>query len=339
MGATGTVMYGAGTPYETEVTITATAGTGGVVFTAEVTKGVADLRGLFFDVGGTEIPSDSHTVGKKTTKVPYADKTSPFSWARGLVDGNEVTQTQWGEGLVNDLGNGANVKGGFDNPVTSPLEDGRYDFGVEFGTQGIGADDIRSATFFLAGTTIEEIINQAFAVRLTSTDDPTIPGADREGSLKLTGIFDPPGEEIIGGSGYSPGYWKTHGPLPNPGEQADDWNLPDNTQFAAYFGIPSLPGYDWLSGLSFDAALDLRGGGAYALARQATAAALNSVEEHDSVFNGYAFTQQEVIDWTQAAFTGNIAVIDTNHDGHQDWQTQSEAITGLKDVFASYNTI
>lgn len=53
MGVTGVASYGAGTPYEVMVRIQAveSENADGVIFTATV-AGVADLRGLFFDVGG-----------------------------------------------------------------------------------------------------------------------------------------------------------------------------------------------------------------------------------------------------------------------------------------------
>ena len=187
--------------------------------------------------------------------------------------------------------------------------------------------------------TLAEIENQAFAVRLTSTDDPLIGGQDRNGSLKLSGIFDPPEEEEGGGIGCSPGYWKNHGPLPNPGNQGNDWNLPSGQIFSEYFNLPLLPDFDWITGLSSDQVLELRGGGGFALARQATAAALNSVEETDDVFKGYAFTPDQVVAWTNAAYTGQLGLLDTNNDNVQDWATQGEAIAGLKNLFESYNSI
>ncbi len=178
-------------------------------------------------------------------------------------------------------------------------------------------------------------------MRLTSTDDPLIDGQDREGSLKLSGVFefDPPEEEEGDGKGYSLGYWKNYGPLPKIGNQPNDWNLPDDTMFSEYFGLSILPDYDWLTGLSFMEALDIGGGGAFALARDATAAALNSVEEADELFKGYAFTPEQVIVWTNAAYTGELGRLDTSNDGVQDWATQREAIAGLKNLFSSYNAL
>ena len=59
----------------------------------------------------------------------------------GRSAGDDVTDQAYGD--VDDLGHGANMKGGG--------RDG-YDVGVEFGTQGIGKDDISSASFTLAST-------------------------------------------------------------------------------------------------------------------------------------------------------------------------------------------
>ena len=79
-----------------------------------------------------------------------------------VIAGDDVTDQAYGD--VDDLGHGANMKGG-----------GRegYDVGVEFGTQGIGKDDISSASFTLASTdgtalTLDMIAHMEFGARLTS---------------------------------------------------------------------------------------------------------------------------------------------------------------------------
>ena len=346
MGAIGIVTYGEGTDYETRIEISAIQVGNDVKLTADVTKGVADLRGLFFDIGGDPIAADSKVVGKKIIAVPYVDDIADvYSWGRGDVTGNSVTKTMWGEGLVNDLGNGANVKGGFANPTTSPLEDGSYDFGVELGTQGIGSDDIASATFTLKGLRIEEIYNQAFAVRLTSTDDPLLAGVNREGSLKLSGVFDPPGDDDDDQfTGFSHGYWKTHGPYQET--KPNDWDVsPSNPNFEEYFGLTSGADWSWdyiINGggppvnvtdapdISFYNALWSQGSDQYALAREAVAAVLNSLEEDVT----YKFDTASIKQWTKGAFdwTGSL---DTG--GYGAWNNQQDAILGLKNLFEEYN--
>ena len=94
MAVTGVVTYGAGTSYETQVEITAEQKGTGVSFVAKVASdAIADLRGVFFDVGGEFIPSDSKQIGKKTVSIPFVDPEPDFAWARGPVDGDFVTST------------------------------------------------------------------------------------------------------------------------------------------------------------------------------------------------------------------------------------------------------
>lgn len=106
------------------------------VSVADDSAKVGDLRGLFFHVADED-------------KI------------RGLtVTGDDVTDSQFSEDRVKDLGNGANVSGL-----------GRYDAGVEFGTSGIGKDDIRSTSFVIShpdGMSLDDFRYQDFAVRLTS---------------------------------------------------------------------------------------------------------------------------------------------------------------------------
>jgi len=74
---------------------------------------------------------------------------------------------------VNDLGGGANVKGGSQKLL--------FDVGFKVGSKP-GNDDIEEVTFFVLGDglTIQNFFNQAFAVRIKSSDG-------REGSSKLFG--------------------------------------------------------------------------------------------------------------------------------------------------------
>ena len=103
----------------------------------------ADLRGVFFDIGDESLLSNL------------------------VVTGADVTDHQFAANSVDDLGNGANVKG----ELTAA---GKYDAGVEIGTQGIGADDISSTTFVLsvngADLTLADFCGQRIALRYTSVD-------------------------------------------------------------------------------------------------------------------------------------------------------------------------
>lgn len=67
-------------------------------------------------------------------------------------------------------------------------DSGKFDGGIQFGTQGIGADDIRETSFVLshdtAALTLDLFAQQDFGVRLTSVG---VEGGSRDGSLKLGG--------------------------------------------------------------------------------------------------------------------------------------------------------
>ncbi|MCR5874107.1 cadherin-like domain-containing protein [Phenylobacterium sp. J426] len=77
-----------------------------------------------------------------------------------------------------------------------------YDVGLEFGSAGIGKDDIGSAAFTLKlpGLTLADLAGQDFGVRMTSVG---VLGGDRGGSVKLTSAafvaVDDANEAIQGG--------------------------------------------------------------------------------------------------------------------------------------------
>ena len=138
-------------PGEPSVIVEATEVGDGTIRFDLVVAGVlqGDLRGLFFN------------FGHDTTSL--------------VISGDYVTDQAYG--AVDDLGHGANMKGG-----------GRegYDVGVEFGTQGIGKDDISAASFTLASTdgtalTLDMIAHMEFGARLTSVGS----GNARNGSSKI----------------------------------------------------------------------------------------------------------------------------------------------------------
>lgn len=153
-------------------------------FTFELTQDtsvgnvVGDLRGLFFD---------THLDGAGSLVAAGAD----------------VTDQQSGNDSVVDLGNGSNMQGALNSDGLSALkkvagaEQNGYDFGVEFGTQGVGTDDIQSTTFTLSssGMQLSDFLGMDFGIRATSvglvtgTDENGDPifGAGREGSSKAVG--------------------------------------------------------------------------------------------------------------------------------------------------------
>lgn len=148
-----------GTSGGPDVQVYAEEGTGGtLVFTVTVLSTptlTADLRGLFFNVN-----ENGKLAGMAVSQV-----------------GNKVTDFDTHD--VIDLGNGANMQG-----KAKP-----FDVGLEFGTQGIGKDDIQTATFTLSNAagdlTLDDIAQVEFGARLTSIGAP---GGARSGSSKSTFI-------------------------------------------------------------------------------------------------------------------------------------------------------
>lgn len=121
----------------------------------------ADLRGLFWDVADeAKLPGLSVVAGE-----------SPL-----------VAGSQFEADSVTDLGNGANMKGAITRKGNG------FDAGVEFGTPGIGKDDVDAASFTLSGAdgvdlSLDDVGGMRFGVRLTSVGED----GHREDSLKLAG--------------------------------------------------------------------------------------------------------------------------------------------------------
>ncbi len=154
---------------DSEVQVTVNEVSGDLEFTVEVistnTGNVGDLRGLFFQIADQ---SFSHDLS---------------------ASGIDVTGQDYEENDVVNLGSGVFV---------SPL--GGYDFGVVFGTSGIGTDDIGMTTFTLTDYYNVDLTLDGFfdfgpnfmAARLTSVG-PT--AGSRDGSSKTTG--DGPDPSIV----------------------------------------------------------------------------------------------------------------------------------------------
>lgn len=137
------------------------SGTGALLFNVSVLDTAsltADLRGLFF-----RLADATKLVGLKATST----------------DGT-VTDFQAIDNKVIDLGDGANMNG-------AVTKTNAFDVGVEFGTQGIGKDDIQDSAFTLSNTannlTLDDIAQTLFGARLTSVGSPT---GSRSDSAKLT---------------------------------------------------------------------------------------------------------------------------------------------------------
>jgi Ca2+-binding RTX toxin-like protein len=117
----------------------------------------ADLRGLFFHVSNESVLAGLSISGTNVTN--YA------------VKANGVMQVQGDVTMSGEIGKAV----------------GPFDIGIEFGTSGIGKDDIKEATFTLASSTplgLELVLQQHFGLRLTSVSDN---GQGRALSLKLAG--------------------------------------------------------------------------------------------------------------------------------------------------------
>lgn len=118
---------------------------------------------------------------------------------------------------VNDLGDGANMNGGGSQKL--------FDVGFKVGGKP-GNDDIEEVTFFVLGDglTVQNFFNQAFAVRIKSSDG-------REGSSKLLGYAPdgPPNksrgwDECGAGDNPIPCQDKDHDKKENRGHKTGDKN-------------------------------------------------------------------------------------------------------------------
>ncbi|MEH6741631.1 MAG: hypothetical protein V7695_24215, partial [Sulfitobacter sp.] len=147
------------------ITITEQAD-GSLIFDLDVlddTGVIGDLNGLFFDLADDSIADNLTVSGTDLTGEN--------------IDANSVSKV---DGYNNV--NGEVVK-----------EDGKFDVGVQFGTPGIGEDDIQSTSFTLATSggsalSITDVMGQDFAVRLTSVGEIN---GDRADSVKISGTSDP----------------------------------------------------------------------------------------------------------------------------------------------------
>lgn len=141
----------------------AAAGPGQIQVTLEVVEGVADIRGVFFDLD----IDDLLLSGLSAIESPYV---TSFDYAS-----------------VINLGHGSNLNGG-----GSPCP---CDFGVELGGPGIGKnkDDIQFVSFVLDHDSVDLDLSMFFeqnvGVRVTSVG---YEGGSREGSAKLSGMFPVP---------------------------------------------------------------------------------------------------------------------------------------------------
>lgn len=144
---------------EVELTLSDAAGDGTLRGTLQVVMGAGDLRGLFMDIADESLLSGLSVVGDDVT---------------GFATGDVI-----------NLGMGANLQGG---GTPCPC-----DIGIEFGTPGMGGDDISSTEFILShdteALTLALFFDQWVGLRLTSVGDDY--DSSREDSAKLVGGFVP----------------------------------------------------------------------------------------------------------------------------------------------------
>ena len=125
---------------------------------------IGDLRGLFFDLNGYDVDSNDLSVTG--------------------VDGSEglIGKSKFGENSVDRVQGDVNVKGHV------IAKQGRFDGGIEFGTQGLGKDDVSSVSFILAADSgdlsLDSLDLADLALRYTSVGMMDY----REGSAKIGGM-------------------------------------------------------------------------------------------------------------------------------------------------------
>lgn len=144
------------------------SGDGSLTFTINVlddTGSIGDLNAFFFD-----LTDDTKTDGL-------------------IIEGADVTDTALDADSITKIDNYTNMNG----EVVKDL--GKFDGGIQFGTQGISQDDIQTTTFTMShadGLTLEDFNLQDFGIRLTSVGEMD---GSREDSLKLGGTLPEAPEE------------------------------------------------------------------------------------------------------------------------------------------------
>jgi hypothetical protein len=143
---------------------------GNTKFRIDVVEGFADLRGFFFDYTGlgtitVALCGDDAYDQNGSVILKLDDKAVTASYMGTADDGYDITKV-----------------GSSDNNLNGTGE--VFDAGLEFGTSGIGKDDIGTVTFTINGLTLSEIDGQSFGIRATSV------GTSRTDSVKLIGEFD-----------------------------------------------------------------------------------------------------------------------------------------------------
>jgi hypothetical protein len=285
---------------------------GGVAFEIQPDQeGAGDIRGLFLDL------SDDR-IGPIATNGLQKDTTAADGWLwyqDNEIVGADISQVQWGENLVDDLGSGANIKGnepGNQPPEGYPGPD-IFDLGLEFGGPGAGqndADFINRTSFTIQGITLADLANQFFGLRLTST------APNRTGSLKLVGQFTAVDDHPTLYQGFSRGSWLfgvrsgddlkdlfSGEPFKGTVPTYEELFLKADTELT--FTSTGRNG-DFFTNPTLKQALGLNGGGLNQFAAQSTAAYLNAryLQTDGDPLTAYSLTKSVVKELTASVLNG-----------------------------------
>lgn len=303
---------------------------GGVTFTLSVEGNnplisAGDLLGFFIDFEGED--------NEPTTTLN--------------LSGNAIALRQGDDNILWAGTKANNMNGTAANAEDNATSNDAYDVGVQLTSAGASDGNSDSRTFSISGISLDQLDGQRFGIRLQNT-------LNAEGSLKLEGIFERP--DPLTFQGLSHGYWKKHGPssAENPGGGLfNDWDNTSRdpiigeskpvyigntaTSFEAFFNVNitwGIQGEGMPDDITLQQALEWTKGGLYALAREATAAVLNSRDEN---IQYYKYSESDIVQWTEMVFEGGIPDVDGING--PDWASNTEAITGLKNLFEAQNTL
>ena len=174
-----------------------------------------------------------------------------------------------------------------------------------------------------------------YFIRNTATADSNETDPETDSEEVLLVAEPPPAFE-----GLSPGYWKNH---------AEDWDgVATSMSFEEFFFGSPQPGLNWkvmgMNGagkekfstqpdITLMQALELTGGDAAALARQAVAAVLNARDEDVT----YQFSESQITGWVADALSGQP--VDLDGDGTAEFAAGKMAIEGVKDLLDANNNL
>ncbi len=152
------------------INVYATESGGNTTFRIDVAEGYADLRGFFFDYGGgaISVAATGDNAYDQNGNLIMSGSAVTASYVGTSADGNDITKVGSNDNNLNGTGE-------------------VFDAGLEFGSSGIGKNDIGSVTFTINNLTLSEIDGLSFGIRATSVGTTL---TDRDDSVKLIGEFE-----------------------------------------------------------------------------------------------------------------------------------------------------